>query len=111
MVRLDTGLLVLHPNVLGASAWIQACALHLPLQAPRIDTERLEPANTLSELIVGNPERIESLLYDGAKLNSVFPFSCDALPETGNFAVILLAQDLDQISYLKESLKEMGVTR
>jgi hypothetical protein len=56
-------------------------------------------------------ERIKSLLYDGAKLNSVFPFSCDALLETGNFAVILLAQDLDRISHLKQTLKKMGVTR
>ena len=56
-------------------------------------------------------ERTKSVLYNGNKLNSVFPFNCDALPETGNFAVILLAQNLDQILYLKESLKEMGVKR
>ena len=56
-------------------------------------------------------ERIKPVLYDGNKLNSVFPFNCDALPETGNFAVILLARNLDQILYLKESLKEMGVKR
>jgi hypothetical protein len=56
-------------------------------------------------------ERIKSLLYGGNKLNSVFPFNCDALPETGNFAVILLAQNLDQILYLEKSLKEMGVKR
>jgi len=56
-------------------------------------------------------ERIEPLLYDGRKLNSVFPFNCDALPETGDFSVILLAQDLDRISELKEALKELGVQR
>jgi len=56
-------------------------------------------------------ERIKSVLYDGNKLNSVFPFNCDELPETGNFDVILLAQNLDQILYLEESLKEMGVKR
>ena len=54
-------------------------------------------------------ERIEPLLYDGRKLNSIFPFNCDALPETGVLAVILLAQGLDRISELKESLKELGV--
>ncbi len=54
-------------------------------------------------------ERMQPLLYDGHKLNSVFPFNCDALPETGDFAVILLAQDLDGISEMKEALKEMGV--
>ncbi len=56
-------------------------------------------------------ERIKPVLYDGHKLNSVFPFNCDVLPETGSFAVILLAQDLDQIAKLKEALKEMGVQR
>ena len=56
-------------------------------------------------------ERMKPLLYDGHKLNSVFPFNCDALPETGVFAVILLAQDLDGLSMLKEELKEMGVQR
>ena len=56
-------------------------------------------------------ERINPVLYDGNKLNSVFPFNCDALPETGVFDVILLAQNLDQILYLEESLKEMGIKR
>lgn len=56
-------------------------------------------------------QRIESVLYDGNKLNSVFPFDCDALPSTGDFAVVLLAEDLDYIAYLEESLKEMGVKR
>ena len=56
-------------------------------------------------------ERIKPVLYDGNKLNSVFPFNCDALAETGYFAVVLLAQNLDQILYLEESLKKMGVKR
>ncbi len=56
-------------------------------------------------------ERIKTVLYDGNKLNSVYPFNCDALPETGNFAVILLAQNLDQIFNMEELLKEMGVKR
>jgi len=56
-------------------------------------------------------ERIKSVLYDGNKLYSVFPFNCDQLPETGNFAVILIAENLNQIFNLEESLKEMGVKR
>lgn len=56
-------------------------------------------------------ERIKSLLYDGNKLNSVFPYNCDGLLETGNFAVILLAQNLYHILYMEKSLKEMGVKR
>ncbi len=56
-------------------------------------------------------ERIEPVLYDGNKLNSVFPFNCDALALTGDFAVVLLAENMERISYLEKSLKEMGVKR
>ncbi|WP_342304836.1 hypothetical protein [Methanolobus sp. ZRKC5] len=56
-------------------------------------------------------ERIEPVLYDGKKLNSVFPFSCDTLPSSGDFAVIILAENMDEIYNMEESLKEMGVKR
>ncbi len=56
-------------------------------------------------------ERIKPVLYDGKKLNSVFPFSCDTLPISGDFAVILLAENMDEIDSMEESLKEMGVKR
>jgi len=56
-------------------------------------------------------ERIKSVIYDGDKLNSVFPFNCDALPETGIFSIVILAQNLEQILYLEKSLKELGVLR
>jgi hypothetical protein len=56
-------------------------------------------------------KRIDSVLYDGSKLNSVFPFNCEDLSRTGNFAVILLAEDMDQLHMLEMSLKELGVKR
>jgi len=56
-------------------------------------------------------ERIEPILYDGKKLNSVFPFNCDTLPLSGDFAVILLAENMDEIFNMEESLKKMGVKR
>ncbi|SES85504.1 Carbamoylphosphate synthase large subunit [Methanococcoides vulcani] len=56
-------------------------------------------------------ERIKPVLYDGKKLNSVFPFNCDTLPLSGDFAVILLAENMDEIYNMEESLKEMGVKR
>jgi hypothetical protein len=56
-------------------------------------------------------ERIKPILYDGNKLNSVFPFNCDTLPMSGNFAVILLAENMDMILNMEESLKAMGVKR
>jgi hypothetical protein len=56
-------------------------------------------------------ERIKPVLYDGKKINSVFPFSCDRLPLSGDFAVILLAGNMDEIFNMEKSLKEMGVKR
>ena len=54
-------------------------------------------------------KQIDSVLYDGSKLNSVFPFNCEDLSRTGNFAVILLAEDMDRLRILEVSLKDMGV--
>jgi hypothetical protein len=56
-------------------------------------------------------KQIDSVLYDGSKLNSVFPFNCEDLSRTGNFAVILLAEDMDRLRMLEVSLKDLGVKR
>jgi hypothetical protein len=56
-------------------------------------------------------ERIDSVLYDGSKVKSVFPFNCEDLSRNGNFAVALLAEDKDQLHMLEISLKEVGVKR
>ena len=56
-------------------------------------------------------KRIDAVLYDGSKENSVFPFNCEDLSRSGNFAVILLAEDMDQMHLLEMSLKKLGVKR
>jgi hypothetical protein len=56
-------------------------------------------------------KRIDSVLYDGRKLNSVFPFNCEELIRSGNFSVVILAEDMDQLHTLEMSLKELGVKR
>ncbi|HIJ78546.1 MAG TPA: hypothetical protein HPP69_04440 [Deltaproteobacteria bacterium] len=56
-------------------------------------------------------KRLEPILYDGIKANSVFPLNCSALPASGEFAVILLAEDLNHIIYLEQVLAEKGVKR
>jgi len=54
---------------------------------------------------------MESILYDGKKTDCVFPYDCKALSESGNFAVILLAEDMDQITFMEKSLNDMGIKR
>jgi carbamoylphosphate synthase large subunit len=56
-------------------------------------------------------KRIGSVLYDGSKSNSVFPYNCEDLSRTGNFAVVLLAEDMARLELLETSLKELGVKR
>jgi hypothetical protein len=50
-------------------------------------------------------KRIEAILYDGKKPNCVFPYNCDALSTSGDFAVVLLAENMDRMNTLEESLK------
>ena len=56
-------------------------------------------------------KRMGSILYDGKKINCVFPYDCKALSTFGNFAVLLLAENLDQIIFLENALKKMGIKR
>jgi hypothetical protein len=56
-------------------------------------------------------QRIEKVLYDGKRINSVFPFNCKDLPTIGDFAVILLAEDCNHLIHLEQLLQEMGVKR
>jgi len=52
---------------------------------------------------------LKNVLYDGVKTNSIFPYNCEALADAGNFSVILLAEDIDNISKLEQTVKEMEV--
>lgn len=52
-------------------------------------------------------QRVYSILYDGQKENSVFPFNCDDLPETGSLSVILFAQDLSEMLILENTMNTL----
>lgn len=54
---------------------------------------------------------IHDLLYDGVKVNSVFPYNCRTLQTRGVFSVLLLAEDLNHLRYIEEALKERGIKR
>jgi len=55
-------------------------------------------------------DRLQSVLYDGTKVNSVFPFDCDLLETAGVFEILLVAEDLYHLDYLERTLTELGVT-
>ncbi len=60
------------------------------------------------------PELIERLgpyLYGPNKLNCVFPLNCKELPVTGDFNIVLLAENLGKVSKLEDSLQRIGITR
>lgn len=56
-------------------------------------------------------DRIRDILYDGQKVNSVLPYNCSSLSVSGAFSVLLLAEDLNHLTYLEELLREQGVKR
>ncbi len=54
-------------------------------------------------------DRLTPHLYDGSKLNSVFPLNCKELAGSGYFAIVLLAENLEQILQLEDFLKGICV--
>lgn len=55
-------------------------------------------------------EYFQDIFYDGTKQNSVFPYNCSALKTTGDFAVILLAEDLSRLIHFEKRLNERGAS-
>lgn len=52
-------------------------------------------------------EKLISYIYDGIKKNSIFPYNCEALSDTGYFSLILLAENTENISILENGLKKL----
>lgn len=52
-------------------------------------------------------EKLKSYIYDGIKTNSIFPYNCEALSDTGSISLILLAENTETISILENGLKEV----
>lgn len=56
-------------------------------------------------------ERLKPTLYDGVKTNSIFPYNCEELSNTGNFSFIILAENIENISILEKEVKEIEIKR
>lgn len=54
-------------------------------------------------------ERLNSVIYDGEKLNSVFPYNCEELLNTGRFSLIFLAENIENISILEHEVKKIQI--
>lgn len=54
---------------------------------------------------------LQDIIYDGMKQNSIFPYNCNTLANTGDFAVILLAEDFNHLVHLEKLLGERGVKK
>ena len=51
--------------------------------------------------------KLDSTIFDGIRKQSIFPYNCDLLQESGSFSVLLLAENMSQISGLEQSVKEL----
>lgn len=49
-------------------------------------------------------EKLEPLIFDGNRRNSVFPYNCGAIESNGCFAIILLCEDFNHLVHLEHSL-------
>ncbi len=56
-------------------------------------------------------EKVGRLLFDGKRVNSVFPFVTGLIPEKGEFIALLLAEDTYHIDYLQDALTYAGIHR
>jgi hypothetical protein len=56
-------------------------------------------------------ERLKPALYDGVKTNSIFPYNCEELTDTGRFNLIFLAKNIENVSILEKGVKEMEIKR
>lgn len=56
-------------------------------------------------------ENLGPLLYDGHKLNSVFPYNCNAIQANGCFSIVLLSEDSNHLAHLEQSLRKIGIKR
>lgn len=54
-------------------------------------------------------KRLHPILFNGHMSESVFPYNCDNLDKTGDFAVILMGPDIKKIAALELILNTMGV--
>ncbi|NRA10800.1 MAG: hypothetical protein HRT57_02450 [Crocinitomicaceae bacterium] len=51
--------------------------------------------------------KLKSTIFDGIRKQSIFPYNCELLQRSGNFSVLLLAENMSQISDLEQSVKEL----
>ncbi len=51
--------------------------------------------------------RLQSTIFDGKKANSIFPYNCEALSDTGNLSFLFLAENESHISELEELVRSM----
>ncbi len=93
------------------STYVRLIIDHIKNAAPAIDYWKFIKIKTRPCSFLELADRIQNILYDGAKINSIFPYNCNALDSTGDFSVILLAEDLNHLIYLEELLNEQGVKR
>ncbi|MBI9063465.1 MAG: ATP-grasp domain-containing protein [Marinilabiliaceae bacterium] len=54
-------------------------------------------------------EILKDNLYNGVKIDSIFPYNCEDLNKTGNFSLIYLAENAMALSILEQSIKELCV--
>lgn len=80
--------------------------IHFPTACWKFIKITIKPCS-FSELVT----KLGTLLYDGIKLNSVFPYNCNRIESNGCFAIILLSEDYNHLMHLEQDLRKIGIQR
>ena len=52
---------------------------------------------------------LSDIIYDGQKINSVFPFDCELIEQNGQVTIIIFAEDMFHIDYFQDLLSQRGI--
>ena len=93
------------------STYVHALLEQIEKQVGKIECWKFYKARTKPISFNNLKNLISELIYDGRRINSVFPFDCDLLEKTGEMTVIIFAEDVYHIDYLQDILSLKGIIR
>jgi hypothetical protein len=86
------------------STYVHALVEQLEQKFGKIACWKFYKAQTQACSFKDLQEQLTDLIYDGKRINSVFPFDCDLLEQKGELTIIIFAEDLYHIDYIQDLL-------
>ncbi len=108
----DQGIFPIENNArVNGSTYVHALAEQLEKSIGKIECWKFYKAKTIPTTFDQFRLTISEVIYDGKRINSVFPFDCDLLEEKGELTILIFAEDVYHIDYLQDVLSQKGIIR